>query len=107
MPLMAGNDVGDEVVELRAEVDRLRALIGPSEDAYLKLQLDVLGARDAAIAAEAEVGVQRGRNQLIETELARSQRDFIWLREQVVVKAKALRDRGPGLSRVVGRMTSR
>jgi hypothetical protein len=107
MRLMAGNDVGDELAALRSEVEHLRALVGPSENDYRKLQLDLLGARDAAIAAEAEVGVQRGRNQLIETELARSQRDFVWLREQVVARAKTLRSRGPAVGRAVGRLTSR
>jgi hypothetical protein len=72
MRSMAENDVSEELVELRSEVEHLRALVGPSEDDYRKLQLDLLGARDVAIAAEAEAGVQRGRNQLLETELARA-----------------------------------
>jgi hypothetical protein len=107
MRLMTENDVGDELAALRSEVDRLRALVGPSENDYRKLQLNLLGARDAAIAAEAEVGVQRGRNQLLETELARAQRDFLWLRERVVARAKMLRNRGPAVGRAVGRLTSR
>ncbi len=104
---MAENDVGDEIAALTTEVARLRALVGPSEDDYRKLQLDVLGARDAVIAAEAEVGGQRGRNQLLETELARAQRDFLWMREKVVAKAKLLRARSPAVGRVAGRLTSR
>jgi hypothetical protein len=46
--------------ELRAEIARLRAIVGPSEDTYLKLQLDLLGARDAAVASESELGRLRG-----------------------------------------------
>lgn len=101
---MAENDVGDEIAALTTEVERLRALVGPSEDDYRKLQLDVLGARDVAMVAEVAVGLERSRSQLLETELARAQRDFLWVREQVVVKAKSLRARTPG---VVGRLTGR
>ena len=104
---MAENDVSEELVELRSEVEHLRALVGPSEDDYCKLQLDLLGARDVAIAAEAEAGLQRGRNQLLETELARAQRDFQWFRERVLVRAKAFRDRSPAIGRAAGRLTSR
>jgi len=104
---MADNDVGDEIAQLRDEVARLRSLVGPSESSYLKLQLDVLGARDAAKAAEAEVGVERGRIQLLETELDRALRDFAWMREQVVGRSKAMRDRGRRGFGVIGRLTSR
>lgn len=104
---MAENDVSEEIDALRAEIERLRALVGPNEDSYAKLQLDVLGARDAAIAAEAEVGVARGYSQLLMTELARSQRDFLWFREQVITRAKALRGRRPGVDRVISRLSSR
>ena len=104
---MVENDVSGEVEVLRAEIERLRALVGPNEDSYVKLHLDVLGARDAAIAAEAEVGVARGYSQLLMTELARSQRDFLWLREQVINRAKALRRRRPGGDRVISRPSNR
>ena len=100
---MAENDVGDQLAALRSEVEHLRDLVGPSEDHYRKLQLDVLGARDAAITAEARVGAQRARIQVLETEVIRLQRDFLWMRERVVVKAKTLRDR----TLAVGRLTSR
>lgn len=102
-----GNHVAQEVAELRAEVARLRELLGPSEDSYVKLQRDLLGARDAAIGAEHELGTVRGYNQALESEVVRLQRDFLWVREQVVVKAKALRDKGPNVSKAIGRLTSR
>lgn len=97
----------DEVDELRAEVARLRELVGPSEDSYVKLQTDLLGARDAAIGAEAELGAALGYSRALEAEVVRSQRDFVWFREQVVIKAKALRGRGPNVSKAIGRLTSR
>ena len=104
---MAAEESNAEVEELRAEVARLRELLGPSEESYVKLQTDLLAARDAAIGAEHELGVARGYNSALETEVVRLQRDFVWLREQVVIKAKALRSRGPNVSRAIGRLTSR
>ena len=44
-----------ELEQLRAEVARLRELIGPNEQSYIKLKTDIWGARDAVIGAEAEV----------------------------------------------------
>ncbi len=93
---MVENDVADEIAALTTEVERLRTLVGPSEDDYRKLHLDVLGARDAAMVAEVAVGLERSRNQLLETELARAQRDFLWMRQQVIVRAKLLRSRITG-----------
>ncbi len=101
---MVENDVADEIAALTTEVERLRALVGPSEDDYRKLQLDVLGARDAAMVAEVAVGLERSRNQLLETELARAQRDFLWMRQQVIARAKSLRSRITGRrARLTGR----
>ncbi len=74
----------DEVSELRREVQRLRALVGPSEESYRKLRLDVLGARDAAIAAEAQLGQLRGQIVSLEAEVVRLRRDFLWFRQKVV-----------------------
>lgn len=73
-----------ELRALQAEVVRLRALVGPSEESYEKLRADVLGARDAAIAAEAELGRARGRISALETDVARYRRDFILLRRLVI-----------------------
>jgi hypothetical protein len=76
--------VADEVATLRAEVDRLQALVGPSEESYQKLRLDLLGARDAAIAAEAELGRLRSREVELLVQIAGYERDFDWFREQFV-----------------------
>lgn len=77
---MASDDPGatssaDELAALRAEVDRLRELVGPSEARYLDLRQDLLAARDAAKGAEAVAGVQRGRVAELEVALARARQD--------------------------------
>jgi hypothetical protein len=100
--------VETEVESLRAEIARLRALVGPSEESYVKLRLDVLGARDAAIGAEAEAGRLKGYCQALEAQVARLDRDQIWFREQVVMRMKTLRDQAtPSIGRVVSRLSGR
>lgn len=49
-----------ELTALRAEVERLRRLVGPSERAYDELREDLLAAREAAKQAEAAAGEVRG-----------------------------------------------
>lgn len=61
--------------ELRAEVERLRALVGPSEQSYLDLQQDLLAARDVARGAEAAAGVLRGHIAELDVALARARQD--------------------------------
>lgn len=102
---MAETDIED-IEALRAEVERLRALVGPNEASYVKLQLDLLGARDAAIGAESEAGVARGYCHALEVEVERLQRDFKWFRGQVVDRAKALRTRRPSVSQAIGRRST-
>ena len=75
---------GDEIDQLRSEVQRLRALVGPSEESYRKLRLDVLGARDAAIASEAQLGQLRGQIVSLQAEVTRLRRDYLWFRQKVV-----------------------
>jgi hypothetical protein len=94
-----------ELQELRAEVVRLRALLGPSEESYAKLRMDLLAARDAAIGAEAELGNLKGYNAALEAEVVRLQRDFVWFREQVVMRLKRLGRRAPSVRRVVSRLS--
>lgn len=74
----------DELAELRREVQRLRVLVGPSEESYRKLRLDVLGARDAAIASEAQLGQLRGQIVSLQAEVVRLRRDYLWFRQKVV-----------------------
>lgn len=95
-----------ELEHLRTEVGRLRALVGPSEESYAKLRLDVLGARDAAIGAEAEVGRLKGRCTALEAEFARLNRDQVWFRQQVVMRLQRLRSKAtPSLGKVVRRLS--
>jgi hypothetical protein len=75
----------DETVEsLWAEVQRLRALVGPSEESYVALRLDVLGARDAAMGSEMELGEARALVRTLGSEVDRLQRDHVWLRQAVI-----------------------
>ena len=97
-----------ELEHLRAEVARLRELVGPSEESYVKLRLDVLGARDAAIGAQAEAGRLKGYCKALEAQVARLDRDQIWFREQVVMRMKNLRHQAtPSIGRVVNRLSNR
>lgn len=94
----------DATVEsLWAEVHRLQALVGPSEDDYVKLRLDVLGARDAAIGAELELGQARAHAAALGAEVARLQRDQVWLRQAVVRRMIEFR----GLARTAPRRAVR
>ena len=64
-----------ETEALRAEVERLRTLLGPTEESYMKLRLDLWAARDLAQGAEAEAGQLRGRVRALEAELVRAMQD--------------------------------
>ena len=97
----------DDIDVLRAEVARLRELVGPDEKSYVQLQLDLMASRDAAIGAEAALGTQRGYNAALEAEVVRLQRDFRWFRDQVVLKTKRVRDRNPLVNNVVTRLGGR
>jgi len=86
-------DIGDGAAGEPGELERLRALVGPSEDSYAKLRQDVLGARDAARAAEAEAGRLRARILVLEADVARARRDFVWFRRFVVTGVLVARQR--------------
>jgi hypothetical protein len=84
-------DRASEVAELQAEVARLRELVGPSEDSYRKLQLDLLGARDAAVASESELGRLRGYARSRDAEIARLRRDYLFFRKQILNRVRKLK----------------
>jgi hypothetical protein len=90
---------------LAAEVAHLRGLVGPSEESYVKLRVDLLGARDAAIGAEAEAGRLKAYCLALEAQTVRMQRDHEWLRDQVILRLKRLRHSRPTFDRVVGRLS--
>lgn len=72
---MAASGQDDELAALRDEVERLRELVGPSEQSYVDLQSDLLAARDVAKGAEAAAGVLRGQVAELHVELARARQD--------------------------------
>ena len=90
----------DELTELRSEVSRLRALVGPSEKSYEDLTRNALTARDAARTAELETGSLRAQIVELENEVRRWQRDFVWFRDRVVKKV-------PVFGRVIGGLRRR
>jgi hypothetical protein len=96
------NDATVDVEALRAEVHRLRSLVGPSEESYEKLRLDVLAARDAALGAEAALGNAEGYCRALEAEVTRLQRDHEWFRHEVIARLRRLR---PNWSKTIGRLS--
>jgi hypothetical protein len=79
----------DDPAALQAEVDRLRSLVGPSEQSYDDLRQDVLAARDVAKGAEAEAGALRGQLAEIHVELARARQDQEYFQRMIPVGLRA------------------
>jgi hypothetical protein len=77
------SDQTDDPAALRAEVDRLRDLVGPSEQSYDDVRQDLLAARDAARGAEAAAGVLRGQLAEMHVELARARQDQDYFQRMV------------------------
>ena len=65
----------DDPAALRAEIDRLRELVGPSEQSYVDLRQELLAARDAVRGAQAELGGLRGQVAELHVGLVRAQQD--------------------------------
>lgn len=97
----------EEILALRAENERLRELVGPSEKSYVDLKLDVLGARDAARAAEASLGELRGRCNELQAERDRFEREFQWFRHLITSRVMGLRRYLPTLRNLARRLSSR
>jgi hypothetical protein len=95
----------DELVRLRAEVARLRELVGPSEESYQKLKLDLLTARDAVIGAQAELGSARGQQRALEAEVARLRRNRVFFQRQVAVRLRRYSARIPLVGRLFDRLS--
>lgn len=104
-PVMSRVPDDDEVVRLRAEVERLRGLLGPGEESYQKLKLDLLGARDAAIGAEAAVGQALGRQRALEAEVARLRRNRVYFQRRVTVRLRRYTARVPLVGRLFDRLS--
>lgn len=105
--ISAVDPIADELQELRAEVERLRELVGPSEDSYEKLRLDVLGARDAARAAEIQAGTLRARVMQLEVMITGYERDFEWFRDNAIRRLQSMKRYLPTVRNLVRRAARR
>ena len=83
---------GADAAALRAEVARLRELVGPDEVAYVKLKTDMWAARDAAMGAELEAGALRGRVQALESALVRATRQSRYLQRLAIAPLRKTKD---------------
>jgi predicted nucleic acid-binding Zn-ribbon protein len=72
---MPASETDDDPARLRAEIDRLRELVGPSEQTYADLRHELLAARDAARGAQATAGSLRGQIAELEVALSRARQD--------------------------------
>ena len=90
-PVSAPDSTDTELVQLRVEVERLRKLIGPNEQSYVQLRMDVWSARDAVIGAEAEMGLLKGQVRSLQAEVARAVKEQQWFRDEILLRIKAWR----------------
>ena len=75
------------------ELDRLRALVGPTESSYDDLRAENAAARDEARQTETELGHLRAEITGLRADLHRAQQDQYHIRRLVLSPALALRDR--------------
>ncbi len=81
-------------VDSRAdEIERLQALVGPSEASYRELQAELGNAREAVRAAEAENGRLRGELTELRIDLHRARQDQYHVWRLLLRPALAIRDR--------------
>ena len=86
---MAESSSEGDLSALRADVARLRGLVGPSELSYDDLRQDLLAARDVAKGAEAAAGVLRGQVAELEVALARARQDQDHFQRMVSVRLQS------------------
>lgn len=72
------------------ELDRLRALVGPSEVSYEQLRADVRRAEEQARAAEHEAGALRGQIEEMSVQLSRARQDQDLLQRRVAMSVPEL-----------------
>lgn len=80
-------DDGDRVdgaAELHAEIDRLRALVGPNEQSYAELRDEIDRAQEAVRDAELDAGRLRGTITEMRLELHRARQDQFHLQRVVL-----------------------
>ena len=90
---MRAPETDDDVALLHAEIDRLRGLVGPSEQSYADLRHELLAARDAARGAQATAGTLRGRIAELEVALSRARQDQEHFQKTVVDVLRSWRRR--------------
>lgn len=83
----AVDDVTDDVT---AELERLRALVGPNEQSYDDLRAELARASDAVKEAEAEAGRLRGTITAMQLELHRARQDQFHLQRVALRPVSAL-----------------
>ena len=83
----------DDVAAPWAEVERLRQLVGPSEQSYDDLRQDLLAARDVAKGAEAAAGVLRGQVAELHVALARARQDQDHFQRMLSFRLQSTADR--------------
>jgi hypothetical protein len=105
MPTHDGPTPTDEVADLRAEVQRLRDLVGPEELSYTALKLELWTVRDLFIGMDAELGNVRAHSRSLDRDVEVLRRELHQTRDTsapVVAgglnsairdKARTLRDR--------------
>lgn len=88
----AGN-APDRILDPSDEIDRLRALVGPTEASYEDLQVELANARNAVRAAEADNGRLRAEITELRIDLHRARQDQYHIRRLVLRPALAVRNR--------------
>ena len=84
---------GPHVQARTDEIERLQALVGPSEASYRELQAELANARDAVKAAEAENGRLRGELTEMRIDLHRARQDQYHVWRVILRPALAVRNR--------------
>lgn len=87
----SANNTDTELEQLRAEVDRLRALVGPNEQSYIQLKTEIWSARDAVMGAEAENGLLRGQIKSMHGAVAPTLMMHQWLKDEIFLRLKRWR----------------
>ena len=90
-PVSTTDSTETELEQLRAEVARLRDVIGPNEQSYVQLRIDVWSARDAVIGAEAEMGLLKGQVRSLQAEVARAVKEQQWFKDEILLRIKSWR----------------
>lgn len=81
----------DRVDVMAAELERLRALVGPLEESYEDLRVELAEARQAVRIAELDAGRLRGELTAMSVDLHRARQDQYHVRRLLLRPLRALR----------------